>query len=330
MFGGGIRKDDGLPAISSTNIFAALESRRRKSSKKMAEKDKSSFKPEQQHHNGGEVAQFWAPASVTVNKSWADVEEDDDDYYATTAPPPSWNSVKPTDDAPLHKEQLSDGEETEADEELEEEVEDDADEEIEVKASNAISIDSAGQSQTTPSTPAVREPDRQLSKKEIKKKELAELDAVLAELGLYNTNDEVLAGAGLTAEEKVDVKADDNGETEQKGATPLLTESKSSKRRKPKKEKSFKEGKNGDISLMADLESGGKDEVNGLQDGEPSTVSADPKEVLKKLASLKKKKSMKDSDAAAKAAAAEASARAAKLAAAKKKEKHHYNQQPVR
>ena len=29
-----------------------------------------------------------------------------------------------------------------------------------------------------------REPDRQLSKKELKKKELAELDAVLAELGL--------------------------------------------------------------------------------------------------------------------------------------------------
>jgi hypothetical protein len=29
-----------------------------------------------------------------------------------------------------------------------------------------------------------REPERQLSKKELKKKELAELDAVLAELGL--------------------------------------------------------------------------------------------------------------------------------------------------
>ena len=38
-------------------------------------------------------------------------------------------------------------------------------------------------------TPTAREPDRQLSKKELKKKELAELDAVLAELGL-NPKDE--------------------------------------------------------------------------------------------------------------------------------------------
>jgi hypothetical protein len=37
----------------------------------------------------------------------------------------------------------------------------------------------------TPIAPAVvKEPDRQLSKKELKKKELAELEAVLAELGL--------------------------------------------------------------------------------------------------------------------------------------------------
>jgi hypothetical protein len=43
MVGVGNRKDDGLPAISSTNIFAALESRRRESNKKKSlEREKSS------------------------------------------------------------------------------------------------------------------------------------------------------------------------------------------------------------------------------------------------------------------------------------------------
>jgi hypothetical protein len=103
MVGGGNRKDDGLPAISSTNIFAALESRRRKSNKKKSlEREKSSNnknsneihqdvkagekKAAAEEEPAAEPAQFWAATQVTV-KSWADCD-DDDDYYATTAPPP--------------------------------------------------------------------------------------------------------------------------------------------------------------------------------------------------------------------------------------------------
>jgi hypothetical protein len=37
--------------------------------------------------------------------------------------------------------------------------------------------------------PVFREPERQLSKKEIKKKELADLEAVLAEFGLDQTEE---------------------------------------------------------------------------------------------------------------------------------------------
>jgi hypothetical protein len=178
-----------------------------------------------------------------------------------------------------------------------------------------------------------REPERQLSKKELKKKELAELDAVLAELGLVQKEENEYAGSVPLLEEKKpeEITDDTTEEFEDKGpgGTPSLTESKSSKRRKAKKEKSFKEGRDVDIPPTPESESGAKEEdSNGEEHGEGSTV--DPKEILKRMTSLKKKKSMKEGDSAAKAAAAEVSARAARLAAAKKKEKNHYNQQPVR
>ncbi|KAJ7569013.1 hypothetical protein O6H91_01G057400 [Diphasiastrum complanatum] len=331
MVGGGSRKDNGLPAISSTNIFAALESRRRKSSKKRLEKS-SSKGAEVNKGNGNqgeqaeEPAPFWAPSPVTVT-SWADVE-DDDDYYATTAPPP-WASEKPAEILEAHKDGLSQGEESEGDEDAEDEGEDDLEEDAEVEAADTVSVEQLSLIPTAPSTPVVREPERQLSKRELKKKELAELDAVLAELGLSKKPEDGNDPSPVE-EKKLEVNTDENGEIELKGNSHLLTESKSSKRRKAKREKSFKEVKDGDVPTSVEVETETKDEENGVDTGEAASVPADPKEVLKKLASLKKKRSMKDSDAAAKAAAAEASARAAKLAAAKKKEKNHYNQQPVR
>jgi hypothetical protein len=45
-------------------------------------------------------------------------------------------------------------------------------------------VDNAPAKSETSLPVVFREPERQLSKKELKKKELAELDAVLAELGL--------------------------------------------------------------------------------------------------------------------------------------------------
>lgn len=110
------------------------------------------------------------------------------------------------------------------------------------------------------------------------------------------------------------------------GECPSPVGSKSSKRRKAKKEKSFKDA---DVPLTPSSEAGIREEDSSVADlGD--AVTTDPKEVLRRLATLKKKKSMKDADASPKAAASEAAARAARLAAAKKKEKTHYNQQPVR
>lgn len=113
---------------------------------------------------------------------------------------------------------------------------------------------------------------------------------------------------------------------------PVLTESKSSKRRKAKKDKPLQKDEKEDETTCDQLEASiPKDETSvENMEKEPDSVTSDPKEILKKLASVKKKKSFKESDSAAKAAAAEAAARAARLAALKKKEKNHYNQQPVR
>ena len=86
--GGNNRKDDGVPAISSTNIFAALERKRSKSSsRKKLEREKSKGKPSEgdDAKAAEEPAQFWSATQVSV-KSWADCD-DEDDYYATTAPP---------------------------------------------------------------------------------------------------------------------------------------------------------------------------------------------------------------------------------------------------
>lgn len=106
MVGSGNKKGDGLPAISSTNIFAALERRRSKSSsRRKLEREKSKGKDDQSGDaKQEEQAQFWSATQVSV-KSWADCD-DEDDYFATTAPPPD------IDVAPVAepKEPLSQGE----------------------------------------------------------------------------------------------------------------------------------------------------------------------------------------------------------------------------
>eukprot|EP00249_Psilotum_nudum_P022589 c28575_g2_i3 orf=443-1399(-) len=318
MVGGGIRQDGGLPAISSTNIFSALESRRRKSSKKRSEKDKSDSKGKvsKSHSETQSVPQVWTPTPVTV-KSWADCE-DDDDYFATAAPPPPvWGEEdKPSEVTDCAIEGLSQGEESEGDEEIEEEVEDEHLSELSTEVAS---------SKSAPPTPAPsREPDRQLSKKERKKKDLADFEAVLLELGCNKYENDT----AQSNDEKKQAGLNDeaNGEEENMESNLSHTESKSARRRKAKKEKSFKEGKDNEVPPTPDADGGFKD--NDVTDDTNS--APDPKEVLKRIASLKKKKSAKESDIAAKAAAAEASVRAAKLAAAKKKEKNHYNQQPVR
>ncbi|GKD09085.1 hypothetical protein Tco_1188770 [Tanacetum coccineum] len=165
-----------------------------------------------------------------------------------------------------------------------------------------------------------KDTDRQLSKKELKKKELAELDAVLAELGLNDSNAQD-DSRGVVSE-KVE---NQNGDQEKKQKSVATGESKTAK--KKKKEKSSKDTKDQE-ELTNEPETVVSTEPTRSEQAEDLS-GLDMKEKLKKIASMKKKKSNKEMDGAAKAAASEAAARNARLAVAKKKEKRHYNQQPV-
>ncbi|KAL5975169.1 hypothetical protein ACLOJK_031848 [Asimina triloba] len=101
--GGGSRRTDGPIGISSTNVFAALDSLRRKKKSDGSSKSKGSSKKEPEPE-----PVFWAPTPLTV-KSWADVD-DDDDYYATTAPPRSvWGAPEPAQEQSKESEAVGEG-----------------------------------------------------------------------------------------------------------------------------------------------------------------------------------------------------------------------------
>ncbi|GJN32229.1 hypothetical protein PR202_gb20719 [Eleusine coracana subsp. coracana] len=283
---------------------------------------------------GGAAAEgglLGARAALTT-KSWADVEDDDDDdYFATTAPPrPVWGDSH-ADEPVKDEDDVEDAvraalqEDVESDEEdLDDEVDDGAEDKHEHEAED-VSAEPAVKPVAAPPAPP-KDTERQLSKKELKKKELAELDAVLAELGLSgNSSNAAQDGKNENATVYYAEKkgANQTVDGEKKDDAPAPSESKSSKKKKNKKDKSSKEAK--ETQEAAD-----GTEENASAEPDEDTASVDVKERLKKMASMKKKKSSKETDTAAKIAAAEAAARSARLAAAKKKEKSHYNQQPVR
>ncbi|XXG46738.1 hypothetical protein AAC387_Pa02g1508 [Persea americana] len=317
MVSGGSRREDGSLAINSTNVFAALESLRRK---KKSEKEQKSSKGNvsnrsQEQQENSQV--FWAPAPLT-GKSWADVDDDDDDdYYATTAPPQKvWTAAEVEQD-PV--------EQSESEDDLLDEGDDDIEDEYDHELNVPVSTEPVPKERPQPLVS--KETERQLSKKELKKKELAELEAVLAELGIpkKETNGQDDSHATVEARKS----EEPNGELGRKENAISSSESKSAKKKKAKKDKSFKEVKDiQDQPIGSDNKT--TDEATEAEPAEDDTSAIDVKERLKKMASMKKKKSSKEMDAAAKAAAIEAAARTAKVLAAKKKEKNHYNQQPVR
>ncbi|XP_044464341.1 ABC transporter F family member 4-like isoform X2 [Mangifera indica] len=316
MVGSGNRKDESL-VINSNNVFAALGNlKKKKKSSKEQGSSKSKAKPAEKEK---EKEVFWAPTRLTA-KSWADVDdEDDDDYYATTALPQSvWGTV---DSNPQKELQEPPVEESESEEEGLDEVDDDVEEEHEHETETAVEVEPIVMK--PPEIPlAPKDPERQLSKKELKKKDLEELDALLAEMGLKKETSGQDGSHGVAQEKK----GEDNEDFEKKDDGPA--ESKTAKKKK-KKDKSVKEAKDLSENQPDGANAGGgTDETAGTKKAEDTSI--DVKERLKKVASMKKKKSSKEMDAAARAAAGEAAARSAKLAAAKKKEKNHYNQQPVR
>ncbi|KAK4795665.1 hypothetical protein SAY86_027991 [Trapa natans] len=325
MGGGGSRRDERSFAINNGNVFAALEIlRKKKKSDKYKASRSSSKATTKTALKDLEVAPvFWAPAPLN-NKSWADVDDDDDDdYYATAEPlqtawaePPQCKEQDSTfDEASAisilsllryidcmlfgaiyhclspHKSRYSSEEDIldEGDEDIEEDIEEEHDHEIEVP----ILPEPVSQKPVCTYI-ATKETERQLSKKERKKKELAELEALLADFA---------------------VKDDDQDES----VVKILADFCHGKKDKS----SSKEAKE-------DVLCGPKTKTTPEPAEEEDSTSVHVKERLKKLASLKKKKSSKEMDAAARAASQEAATRSAELAAAKKKEKNHYNQQPLR
>ncbi|KAL5559227.1 hypothetical protein UlMin_035438 [Ulmus minor] len=314
MYGG--RRDDGSLVINNTNVFAALETLRKKKKSDKERKNKSS--KSQSAPKEPEPQVFWTPAPVT--KNWADVDdEDDDDYLATTAPLPSvWGTSEPEQS----KDKPSNVEESESEEDILDEGDDDVEEEHDNGAEAPIYPEPVVRE--TPEVPvAPKEAERQLSKKERKKKELAELEALLADFGVTSKESESQDASSGAPKVK---DAEPNADEEKKDNPP--TEQKSKK--KKKKDKSNKESKEQQDQPNTSEVSNGQVEAAGAEQAEEDVSTVDVKERLKKMASMKKKKSSKEMDAAAKAAAQEAAARNARLAAAKKKEKNHYNQQPVR
>ncbi|KAK1264690.1 hypothetical protein QJS04_geneDACA023816 [Acorus gramineus] len=322
MAGKGKQKDGGTTVLISTNGFAALDTLRKK---KRSDKTKGSSGGESIKAKEPEPQTFWAPAPLNSTK-WADIDDDDDDYYATTAPPPSIWGKSEVEEAGKDEHDVVEEFDQDIGQEIVSEsvcwiwlnedvgcmlVEGENDEiEPEVKKNSAL-----------PSAP--KDTERQLSKKELKKKEIEEFEATLAQ---FKVEDEMNTGQD---DSHVESKTEANVENEKKENPPAAVESsKSSKKKKTKKDKSAKEPKD-------------SNQPNGTGDnipeesavGEPAEEDVsgiDVRERLKKVASTKKKKSNKEDDSAARAAAKEAAARSARLAAAKKKEKNHYNQQPMR
>ncbi|XP_057810494.1 uncharacterized protein LOC131024942 isoform X2 [Salvia miltiorrhiza] len=323
MVGGGNRRDEASFTVSNTNVFAALESLRKK---KKSDKEKGSSKGGKgtskaagRQNAEAEKQVFWAPAPLTV-KSWADVDdEDDDDYYATTAPPQAiWGGSGLNAPEETHKPDVV--EESESEDELldegDDDVEDGHDQEPEVEEQPEPLVTKPAEATSAP-----KETERQLSKKERRKKELAELEAILADFGVNpkeKAEDE--ASSDVAKEQK---EGQSNGNADKKDNPPAESKSAKKKKKKEKAAKEVKESQDSDVP-------NGQEETAGTEQADEDTSAVDVKERLKRVASSKKKKSNKEMDAAAKAAAVEAAARSKRLAAAKKKEKNHYNQQPIR
>ncbi|PKU83343.1 GPALPP motifs-containing protein 1 [Dendrobium catenatum] len=323
MVGGGIRRDDAAPGISSKNVFAALETlkKKKKSSvkdRKVPSKSKGLLNTQEKEPEPSQV--FWIP--TPLNKSWADVDDDDDDYYKTAPVLPGWGVAgqQQEKDVGVPAEEESESEDDGLDD-GDDDIEDEGEQVPEAPPSAELIVNTHSLAPVAP-----KDSEKQLSKKEQKKKELEELDALLAEFAVSSKDDRgaCQTESNVATREKNPDEQRKDGDNENIIATE---ESKTSKKKKGKKEKSSREVK--DTPELAD-DADGSDGVIIAEAVEETAAGVDMKERLKKVASMKRKKSGKEMDIASKIASTEAAARSAKLAAAKKKEKNHYNQQPVR
>ncbi|KAH0648177.1 hypothetical protein KY285_033425 [Solanum tuberosum] len=312
---GSNRREEGSVMVKNSNVFVALDTLRKK---KKSDKEKSKGSSEKKQ----EPEVLGAPAPLTV-KSW--------EMLMTITTPPLllfsllWvplnlekhlNLLSQLNYCVFNPELVV---ETESEDNLLDEDEDveDNDHESEVPE-HAEPV-----GQKIEASPAPKEVERQLSKKERRKKELAELEVLLADFGVEQKENGPEDLPDVANEKKEGQPSED---VEKKNGGAIEPKSAKKKKKKDKASKEVKESEDQPNNVDATT---GPEETGGAGPVEDvSTV--DMKERLKRVASAKKKKSWKETDAAARAAAIEASARNSKLAAAKKKEKSHYNQQPTR
>ncbi|ONK66567.1 uncharacterized protein A4U43_C06F9590 [Asparagus officinalis] len=300
--GGGSRRDDGPLKIGSANGFAVLESLKKK--KKPDKVSSKSEGPSKSKAKEPEEPVFWNPKPL-VNKSWADVEdEDDDDYYASSAPlrgiwgsSESGNQKKEIEiEAVMEELQESESEDGGLDEGVEN-IQDEPEPEPEAPIASEPT-----KNKPLPTTSAPKENERQLSKKELKKKGLEELDALLAELGISSQEQ---SNEGKKSEEQ-------NGQGGKKESVSAPSESKTSKKKKSKKDKSSKETTDareeqqqqpngGYTNKDTEKDNYTEKDVSGAKDTEDNGSTADVKGRLKKVVPMKKKKTNKEMDAAARA-----------------------------
>lgn len=297
----------------STNIFAALQ--KKKSIKKPSTKEDVKEEPKVDKHAEIEKAIFSGPSTTISN--WADDSEDEWDAPAQVpAAEEGWNQATKGlsssrsqarmaeiqgDDGNDSEE--SDGEDYHEDIHLDIEAElgielprsDDEDEDEESEEEEE-ELPGAAEEATAAAKPAAPVQLSKKEKEELKKKELQDLDAVLAELGLEAAPKDDSAAAvpsGKAAKRKAKKKT--GGEALATAATP-----------EPEPEA-----------------------TNGTSEETLSGPAVDPDAIKAAKAALAKKKgSSKKLSAAAEAAAAAAAKAKAKKAAGKDKSK--YNEMPTR
>ncbi|XLS79789.1 hypothetical protein HN51_064014 [Arachis hypogaea] len=284
MVGGGSKREE-APVINSPFVFAALGSLKKKKKPEILRRNRLHPRGEPPRplppplpppHNSRRKRRFFWPRrhsrrshGLTLTTRMMTI----DDYYAITAPPQSiWGApVAAAAESEAHAEQESDSE-----------IEglDDAEDEHENELEAPVEPETVVKKPREPSL-STKETEEQLSKKELKKKELEELEAVLAELGLQKEPGSQADSHG--AEKKVE---DRNGELEKK--ENATSENKNAK--KKKKDKSSKEQK--ESQDLPDSVVDGKTtmETAGTGKAEDAPVT-DVKEWHKKVASVKKKKS---------------------------------------
>jgi len=271
--------------IETANLFGALQDEEKKKKKKKEDKKKDDDEP---------LKSLSPMANSSMN--WADcADSDEEDMFGSS--PANWGDEVQPSEIPVENEEEPEEEDEEQDEPEEEE--------------DVVQI-----TMSSHSKPAPQQDEKQLSKKELKRLEMEELDRALAEMGLDTSSSSIPAA--------------DKGESVEQNPAPAASEDVGSKKSRKRG------GKKNNKSAPADAPSADpSDPTPTLNPQLKSAVndngSLDPDAVAKLIAAKHGSKKKEAGSGSTSAAAKEAAARKAKGGKSKSKaDKKNYNQQPTR